>query len=136
MRKTILCGLVSALSIIAPASLEARLGETKSSAEGRSAAWNTKYGAVVPIINTDSEGKVVQECWSGPPEGWTKATALKFAMELMPVAAQKKEPTQVKVDGHFTIFAVGDQYRVYLSGFQGTIYDLEVATTAYFGERC
>ena len=136
MVKTISCGLLLILSLFLPASSEARLGESRSSAEGRAAGWKAKYGAVVPIINTDSAGRVVQECWAGPPEGWNKATALKFATELLPAAARATEPKQLEVDGHLTVFAVGDQYRVYLSGFQGTIYDLEVATIDYRGERC
>lgn len=127
--------IFAVLIITCPVLLEAKLGEGQESAQMRAGHWKQKYGAVAPIINTD-DGQVVQECWSAPPEGWSQQTALTFTHELVPDEAADAEPKQIGKDGNLTVFGVGSRYRVYLRGFRGIVYDLEVALSTYKGPQC
>ena len=122
--------------LLLPAVSFGTLGDTRDSAESKSGKWERKYGAIAPIIKTNQNGKVVQECWSAPSQGWKKTTALDFAKELLPTEVRKTKPKQLAVDGHQTIFTVEENYKIYLSDFNGKTYDVEITSTAYKGYRC
>lgn len=111
------------------------LGESQGAAAARARQWQARYGAVAPIFNTQ-DGKVVHECWSGPPEGWSQSTALAFAKALLPIDVREHTPEAVSDDDCTSAFTVPGGYSICLIGLGGVVYDVDVAVPTYEGLRC
>ena len=126
--------LTLGLWLAATAPILGTLGESESAARARAETWEQRYGALNPIIITQG-GKVVQECWSGPPFGWSEAQALEFAQQLLPAAIRGQAPRPVPTEVATKEFRV-DSYRILFIGLGSMVYDLEVATESNSGPRC
>ena len=87
------------------------LGESPSAARRREATWRQRYGAVAPIINVEG-GRVVQECWSAPPDGWNQSTALDFARQLLPASVRTESFESLPPDGATKGYEI-EGYRIY-----------------------
>jgi hypothetical protein len=117
--------------------LFAAIGETEAASKAKAAQWKREYGAILPLFEVDSSGKVIQECWVAPAEEWTEAQAMELALKLLPESVRKTKPRRIEVDDSNDAFEVTSAYRVYLIGSPlGGFISVEVASSAYKGYRC
>ena len=128
--------LAVGLAVVSTSPAIATLGEREAVAVRRASEWQTKYGAVAPIVKTDGSGNVNFECWSAPPEGWDQKTALAFGMDLLPADARNLTPERVSSRSCNNAFQVSGRYDICLSGIGGSIFDVSAATTSYTGPSC
>ena len=128
--------LAVALATVFPRPAFAVLGEDEEAALGKAAEWQRKYGAVAPIVSTDTSGMVIRECWSAPPDGWDQEIALSFAVDLLPSNRRNLAPQPVSSDSCNNAFRVSGGYDICLSGLGASFFDVEVRASAYAGPSC
>lgn len=128
--------LLAAIITIFPMSASAILGEPATVAKSRAGQWQSKYGAVAPIIHGDGKGIAVFECWSGPPEMWSMTTAMAFARQLLPKAIRNAKPSRTIKDGGTLIYTFRDGYRISLPTFENKVIDVGVYSPDWKGADC
>jgi hypothetical protein len=134
--KNLLSLLLAALFLSASVSATARLGEKEAVAEKKEKRFKKKYGATDPFYKTDSKGKIVQECWQAPPDGWGMGKALKFARELIPSNLGKGKAKREKVEGNQIFYKYKNGATIVLSEGPNGIIQVEVYAPGYKGQRC
>jgi hypothetical protein len=134
--KNLFSVLLAALFLCTTISASARLGEKEAAAEKREKRLEKKYGASDPYYKTNAKGKIVQECWQAPPEGWGVNKALKFARELIPPKLRKGKLQRTKVEGNQIFYKFPQGAIVVLSEGPNGIIQVEVHTPGYKGRRC
>jgi hypothetical protein len=134
--KNLYCLLLAALFLCSPAPAGARLLEKEAAAKKREKHLTKSYGATEPFYQTDGKGRVVQECWQAPPEGWGTDKALKFARELIPPNLRKGKPQRQKVKGNQIFFTYPKGATIVLSEGPSGIIQIEVHAPGYKGRRC
>ena len=132
-----------ALSVFWLSDAQGNLGDTLSQAKARGKAYETQYGAVAPLFETDANGKVNWECWAAPPEQWTKDQAMKFARRLIPKAMAAKPPKHGAKDGVYEPYFYPDGtvvifqvMNLVVQGVRGNYFGVEVHSPNYAGQRC
>ena len=132
-----------ALSVFWLSDAQGNLGDTLSQAKARGKAYETKYGAVAPLFNTDANGKVNWECWAAPAEQWTKDQAMELARRLIPKDTASKSPKKGAIDGVYEPYFYPDGtvvifqvMRLVLQGVRGNYFGVEVHSPSYAGLRC
>lgn len=126
--------LVLGLALVAAAAgpASARLGESEAEARARDYG---KFGAVLPSFESDG-GKVVLECWSSPPSGWTEDEAMAFAKLLLPDELRAETPRALPGEASDRVFVFGDGTRLEISEVDGVVYGVEVAAPGYPEGAC
>ena len=135
-----------ALSVFWLSEAQANLGDTLSQANARGRAYEIQYGAVAPLFNTDTNGKVNWECWAAPPEQWTRDQAIELARRLIPKDMASKSPKKGAKDGSYEPYVYPDGTVVILNsagdilqgarGIVGSYIGVEVHSPSYAGGRC
>ena len=131
-----------ALSIFWLSEAQANLGETVAEAKSNERAYRFLFGAVYPLFNTDTNGKVNWECWAAPAEQWTKHEVMDFARLLIPKDMASKSPKKGAIDGISDAYFYPDGTVVILDAgitFRGAkrLYiGVEVRSPSYTGYLC
>ena len=112
------------------------LGDTLAQAKSKASMYKQKYGAVDPLFKTDKNGKVIWECWAGPPREWTEKEAMEFAMKLLPSSLRNETPRKGSKDGTYYPYTFSDGTMIILQGFRGSYIGVEVRAPGYDGPRC
>ena len=115
---------------------QANIGDTLREAEAHGKTYETHYGAILPLFETDSDGKVIWECWAAPAEQWTKDQAFRLAQQLIPAKTATQTPKNEGVDGTLERFTYPDGTVIILQVFQGRYMGVEVHSSSYVGNYC
>ncbi len=134
--KNLFSVLLAALFVCTTVNASARLGETEAAAKKSEKRLLKKYGAGDPYYQTNAKGKIVQECWQAPPQGWGMGKALKFARELIPAKLRRGKAKREKVEGNLIFFKYKNGATVVLSEGPNGIIQVEVYAPGYTGRRC
>jgi len=138
--------LALAMSVFWLSEAQANLGETVAEAKSHERAYRFLFGAVYPLFNTDTNGKVNWECWAAPAEQWTKDQAIELARRLIPKDMASKSPKRGAKDGQYEPYVYPDGTVVILNssgaalqgarGIVGSYIGVEVHSPSYAGGRC
>jgi hypothetical protein len=134
--KNLLSVLLAALFLFTCLSASARLGDKEAVAKKKEKRLEKKYGVSDPWYKTDAQGKIIQECWQAPSEGWGVNQALKFARELIPPNMRKGKAKRKKVKGNLIFFKFPKGTTIVLSEGPNGIIQIEVHTAGFKGRRC
>ena len=136
MRILILAVLTATLAVV-------NLGDTTSQAKARGKAYESQFGAIAPMFNTNANGRINWECWAAPAELWTMDQAKNFAQRLIPRAMASKSPKKGAIDGVYEPYFYPDGtvvifqvMRLVIPGLKGTYLGVEVQSPSYDGLRC
>jgi hypothetical protein len=114
----------------------AGLGDTKAAAEKKEKRLEKKHGVSDPFYQTNAKGRIIQECWQTPPDGWGVSNALKFARGLIPAKLRKGKAKREKVGGNQIFFKYKNGATIVLSEGPNGIIQVEVHAPGYKGQRC
>ena len=134
--KNLVSVLLAVLFLCASITATARLGEKEAVAEKKEKRFEKKYGATDPYYKTNDKGRIIQECWQTPPDGWNIGKALKFARELIPAKLRKGKAKREKVEGNQIFFKYKNGATIILSEGPNGIIQIEVHAPGYKGRRC
>ena len=132
-----------ALSTFWLSDAQGTLGDTLSQAKMHGKSYETQFGAVEPLFNTDANGVVNWECWAAPAELWTKDQAMELARLLIPRTIASKSPKKGAIDGTNEPYTYPDGTVVILQviplvieGIGGKYFGVEVRSPSYVGPYC
>ncbi len=132
-----------ALSVFWLSEAQATLGETVAEAKSHARTYRNLYGACCPLFQTDTNGKVIWECWAAPPEQWTKHEVMHFARLLIPKDMASKSPKKGAIEGDRELYYYPDGTVVSLTftniaipRTKGIYYGVEVHSPSYTGYFC
>jgi len=132
-----------ALSVFWLSDAQGNLGDTLMQAMVHGKVYETQYGAVAPLFNTDANGKVNWECWAAPAELWTKDQAMEVARRLIPTSMASESPKKGAIDGTNEPYFYPDGTVVILQvisldiqGVRGNYFGVEARSPSYVGPYC
>lgn len=114
----------------------AGLGDNKAAAEKKENRLEKKYKVSDPYYQTNAKGRIIQECWQTPPDGWGMGNALKFARELIPAKLRKGKAKREKEEGNQIFYKYKSGATIVLSEGPNGIIQIEVYAPGYKGQRC
>lgn len=117
-------------------SASARLDDQEAMAKKKEKRLEKKYRVSDPWYKADAKGKIVQECWQAPDEGWAVNQALKFARELIPPRLRKGKAQRQKVEGNLIFYKFPKGATIVLSEGPNGIIQIEVHVPGFQGRRC